>query len=318
MSILSVKNLHVGYTGDIVRNIHFELKSKEILAIVGESGSGKSTLLKSMIGRLPGGGTVSKGSILYKNRDIVKMNKKELTKFRGVEISMIFQSPGATLNPVRKIGSQFIETICFHSGLSRRAAFDKAVNIMEKLNLQDPRRIMGHYPFQLSGGMKQRVSIAIALAMEPEILLADEPTSALDATVQKMVVKEMMNLRDEFRTSIIIVTHNIRLSSYMADTIGVMYAGEMVEYGDKNAVMSNPMHPYTKALMESVPDIKGKKVIKGIEGKRIEFSQLWEGCAFANRCPEKRDSCMYNNPVMNEVGHNHFCACNCKDKESGS
>lgn len=315
MNILSVKGLHVGYTDTIVRNINFGLKSKEILAIVGESGSGKSTLLKSLIGKLPGMGTVSKGSIIYKERDIVKMNKKELREIRGVDVSMIFQSPGATLNPVRKIGSQFIETIRFHSDLTKKDAFEKAVSIMEKLNFQNPKQIMGNYPFQLSGGMKQRVSIAIALAMEPEILLADEPTSALDATVQKMVAQEMIKLRDQFGTAVIIVTHNISLSFYMADTIGVMYAGEMVEFGKKEEVVTNPLHPYTKALIESVPDIKGKKVIKGIEGKGIEFNKLPDGCFFADRCVKKKEICLKKHPEVRQAGKNHFYVCHMEDGE---
>lgn len=309
MSLLSVKNLYVGYTHDIVRNVSFDLEAGEILAIVGESGSGKSTLLKSLIGKLPGAGRVRRGSIFYRDKDIVKMNKRELAKIRGLDISMIFQSPGAALNPVRKIGSQFLETICHHSGLSRSEAYQKAVGIMKTLNLQEPDQIMGNYSFQLSGGMKQRVSIAMALAMEPNILLADEPTSALDATVQKAVVRQLMKLHDELGTAIIIITHNITLSYYMADKIAIMYAGEMVEIGAKNCVMENPLHPYTQALIDSIPDITGKKKLKGIDGKRVDLSSIFPGCAFANRCPKKSDLCLKKRPEFAHIGPDHSYAC---------
>lgn len=310
MSLLSVQNLHVGYTCDIVRDVSFDLKAGEILAIVGESGSGKSTLLKSLIGRYPGAGVVSKGRILYRNKDIVKMNKKDLSKIRGVDISMIFQSPGSTLNPVRTIGSQFIETICFHTSLTFKEAYDQATGIMEKLSLRDPDRVMKGYAFQLSGGMKQRVSIAMALAMRPNILLADEPTSALDATVQKAVVKELMKLHDELGTAIVIVTHNITLSSYMADRIAVMYAGEMVEIGEKSLVINNPRHPYTQALINSIPDINGKKKLAGIEGKRVEWGTTFQGCSFANRCPKRSEECLKKRPELVNSCPEHCYACN--------
>lgn len=310
MSLLAVQNLHVGYTCDIVRNINFDLKAGEILAIVGESGSGKSTLLKALIGRYPGAGVVSKGSIFYREKDIVKMTKKELSKIRGVDISMIFQSPGATLNPVRQIGSQFIETICFHTGLTRGEAYGKAANIMKKLSLHDPDRIMKGYAFQLSGGMKQRVSIAMALAMRPNILLADEPTSALDATVQKAVVKELMKLHNELGMAIVIVTHNITLSSYMADRIAVMYAGEIVEIGGKSSVINNPLHPYTQALINSIPDINGKKKLTGIEGRRVEWTTIFPGCSFANRCPKKSELCLKKRPELVRIHPDHSYACN--------
>lgn len=310
MSLLSVQNLHVGYTYDIVRNVSFDLKAGEILAIVGESGSGKSTLLKSLIGGYPGAGVVSKGRIIYRGKDIVKMNKKELSKIRGLDISMIFQSPGATLNPVRSIGSQFIETICFHTGLTCEEAYEQATAIMEKLGLRDPDRIMKGYAFQLSGGMKQRVSIAMALAMRPKILLADEPTSALDATVQKAVVKELMKLHHELGTAIVIVTHNITLSSYMADRIAVMYAGEMVEIGEKSMVINNPLHPYTQALIDSIPDIKGRKKLKGIEGQRVKWGTVLSGCSFANRCPQKKEMCFTKRPELINSRPEHCYACN--------
>lgn len=183
MVLLSVKNVYIGYTFDIVRNVSFDLASGEILAIVGESGSGKSTLLKSIVGKHPGSGTVRKGNIYYQGKNIVTMNRKELLKVRGNAISMIFQSPGASLNPVRTIGTQFIEMIRYHTKVSREEAYSISIDMLEKVNLPEPERIMNNYAFQLSGGMKQRVSIAMALALKPKILLADEPTSALDATV---------------------------------------------------------------------------------------------------------------------------------------
>lgn len=313
--LLCAENLSIGYTYDIVRQVSLNVAEKSVLAIVGESGSGKSTLLKSLIGPYPGTGIVRQGRILYRGRDILAMGKKELAAIRGREISLVFQSPGATLNPVRRIGAQFEETICYHTDLTRKAAREKAAAILRKLNMRDVDRVLDGYAFELSGGMKQRVSIAMALALTPKLLLADEPTSALDATVQKAVVEELLGLHREMGTAIVIVTHNMMLSAYMADRIAVMYAGEIVEIGAKDEVMGAPQHPYTQALIASIPRLDEEKELKGIDGRRIDLAALPPGCIFANRCDRAAAVCLARPPVLQNAGEDHRVACHLCRKE---
>lgn len=315
--LLTVDKVSIGYTYDIVRQVSFAVTEKSVLAIVGESGSGKSTLLKSLIGPYPGAGSVRQGRILYRGRDLLAMGKKELAAIRGRDISLVFQSPGATLNPVRKIGAQFEETICCHTNLTRKAAREKAAAILRKLNMRDVDRVLDGYAFELSGGMKQRVSIAMALALEPKILLADEPTSALDATVQKAVVEELLALHREMGTAIVIVTHNMMLSAYMADRIAVMYAGEIVEIGATEEVMGAPQHPYTEALIASIPRLDEEKELKGIDGRRIDLAALPPGCIFANRCDRAAEVCLTRPPILAAVGKDHHAACHlCRKEET--
>ena len=314
-ALLRVENVSIGYTHDIVRQVSFEVAEKSVLAIVGESGSGKSTLLKSLIGPYPGAGSVRRGKILYRGKDLVTMRRAALSAIRGREISLVFQSPGATLNPVRKIGSQFAETICYHTNLTRREAREKAAAILQKLNMRETERVLDGYAFELSGGMKQRVSIAMALALEPKLLLADEPTSALDATVQKAVVEELLALHREMGTAIVIVTHNMMLSAYMADRIAVMYAGEIVEIGAEAEVMDAPQHPYTQALIASIPRLDEEKELKGIDGRRIDLAVLPPGCIFANRCDRAVEICSMRSPRLQAVGADHHVACHLCGKE---
>lgn len=309
MSLLSVQEVSIGYTHDIVRQVSFDVAAGSVWAIVGESGSGKSTLLKSLIGKYPGNGTVRRGHILYQGKDLLTMTPKSLAAVRGREIALIFQSPGATLHPLRTIRAQFLETIRCHLPLTRQAAEEKATAILEKLHLPDPARILRGYAFQLSGGMKQRVSIAMALALEPKLLLADEPTSALDATVQKAVVEELLSLHRELGTAIVIVTHNMMLAAYMADYIAVMYAGEIVERGPAAAIMKQPHHPYTQALIASIPRLHQENSLKGIAGQRIDLANLPRGCTFSNRCPHATAHCQEQPPQLCPVQSDHFAAC---------
>jgi len=310
---IQVKNLWVRYRNgaDIVRGVDFSLNEGEIFAVVGESGCGKSTFLRSLAAILPSGGRIEKGSVRIGGNDIIQMNHNGLRSLRGKELAMVFQEPGGTLNPVRKIGSQFIETIRYHfKDMTKEQAKVKAIRTMEKTNLPDPERILAKYPFSLSGGMKQRVAIAMAMVMEPGILLADEPTSALDATVQVQVVDELMKLRDTFGTAIVIVTHNISLASYMADRIGVMYAGEMIETGKSKEVIEHPAHPYTKALVNAVPEIASDELPTGIDGTPPSFLKLPPKCAFSPRCSYKTDGC--ENTILSaaSITGAHFAVCN--------
>lgn len=257
MNILEVKDLSIAYQGkEAVKKVSLAVPENKIVAIVGESGSGKSTIVKAAINLLPSGGKIIGGNIIFDGKDVNKMPDEQLRKIRGKEIAMIYQDAGAYLNPRMKIGKQYLETIMVHQAISKSEAKALAENMLLKMKLADPERIMNSYPFQLSGGMKQRVAIAMAISMEPKLLLADEPTSALDVTVQAQVVQEMMQLRDELGTSILIVTHNMGVASRMADYIAVMYNGELMEFGTRDQVINAPKSDYTKRLLSVVPELK--------------------------------------------------------------
>lgn len=289
--ILDVKQLDVSYHGtQILRNLTLDLNAGEILGIVGESGSGKSTLIKAIIGLLGDNGRIDHGKLEFDNIDLIHIKKKELRKLRGTKMGMVFQHPGMSFNPIRKIGVQFFEALRAHEKFDQRQAKERILKIFSELRLQDGERILQSYPFELSGGMNQRVAIALAMVLNPVMLLADEPTSALDVTVQAQVVRQMMDLRDDLGTTIIMVTHNMGVVSYMVDKIAVMYAGNLVEYGKKLDVMKNPQHPYTKALIAAIPQLKGGDMI-GIPGRPPMFGETYLGCPFAPRCPSALSEC---------------------------
>ena len=261
--MLEIKDLTIQY-GDklpVVENFSLSLKKGEIIAIVGESGSGKSTVLSSILGLLPNGGKIISGDIIYNGESMLNKSLNQWRELRGTEITMISQDSGGTLNPIRKIGKQFVEYIQTHSRMSAKEAEEKAKDMFSKVNLPDPEIIMKSYPHQLSGGMKQRVGIAMALTFHPKIILADEPTSALDVITQAQIVKEIMGLRKKFDTSIIMVTHNLGVAAYISDKIIVMQNGKIVDAGNKNEVIENPKSEYTKKLLEAVPEIGGERLV---------------------------------------------------------
>ena len=292
--ILKVKDLSVSNKDvEILKNISFQIKKGEILGIVGESGCGKSTLIRALIQMMNKSEKITNGEILFNEKNLLLLDNKQIRKLRGNNLGVIFQNPGATLNPIRKIGKQFVQTMQSHMDISKNEALEKASNMLEKVNLKDSKCILNSYPFELSGGMKQRVTIALAMILEPEILIADEPTSALDVTVQAQVVKEMISLRDNFDTSIIIVTHSMSVISQMVDKIAVMYSGNIVEYGDKEDILRNPKHPYTNALIDAVPKLDGT-MPKGIKGNPPLFTENISGCSFAPRCELCSEACKKN------------------------
>ena len=261
--MLEIKDLTIQY-GDkapVVENFSLSLKKGEIITIVGESGSGKSTVLSSILGLLPNGGKIISGDIIYNGESMLSKSLNQWRELRGTEITMISQDSGGTLNPIRKIGKQFVEYIQTHSRMSAKEAEEKAKDMFSKVNLPDPEIIMKSYPHQLSGGMKQRVGIAMALTFHPKIILADEPTSALDVITQAQIVKEIMGLRKKFDTSIIMVTHNLGVAAYISDKIIVMQNGKIVDAGNKNEVIENPKSEYTKKLLEAVPEIGGERLV---------------------------------------------------------
>ena len=255
--LLSFEHVEISYGEDpVVHDVSFSVKPGEILGLVGESGSGKSTLIKAAMGLLGDNGLVTKGDILFDGKNIPDLPEEELRKIRGAKIGMIFQDAGASLCPIRTIGAQIYESMSAHMGISRADAQEQAFALFEKLHFQDSRRIWDSYPFELSGGMNQRAGIAIAMLMNPAVLLADEPTSALDVAVQKQVVLEMKQLRELFGTAIILVTHDIGVVSAMADTVLVLKDGRKVEYGPARRVLQAPEQAYTKKLLAAVPKLR--------------------------------------------------------------
>ncbi|MEK3934472.1 ABC transporter ATP-binding protein [Sporosarcina sp. FSL W7-1349] len=257
--LLEVKSLTVAYDGGrkAIHNINLDIKQNEVIAIVGESGCGKSTLIKSIFHLLPSNANVEAGAILFNGEDLLTLNQKQWRHLRGNEITMIFQNPGSYMNPIMKIGKQFVESIRTHRNVSKAEAIKKAKAALVKMELPDTDRILNSYPFQLSGGMKQRVAISMALCMEPQLILADEPTSALDVVTQIQIMDEFLALKEEVQSSIIWITHNIGTAAYMADRIVVMHKGEIVEFDEKDHIISRPQKEYTRKLLDAIPELKG-------------------------------------------------------------
>ncbi len=258
-ALLRINALTVAYGGEgnALSNISLTMNQKEILGIVGESGCGKTTLVRAIFNLLTPNAAIKSGEIFFQNKNLRTCNHEDWRRLRGNEIAMIFQNPGAHFNPIMKIGRQFVESIRNHRDVSKAIAVEKAKETLRKVHLANADRIMSSYPFQLSGGMKQRVAIAMALAMEPRLILADEPTSALDVVTQVQIINELMELREKFGTSIILVTHNIGCAAYMADRIMVMSQGQIVEYDEKARVITEPEMDYTKTLLAAIPQLRG-------------------------------------------------------------
>lgn len=260
--MLEIKNVTIFY-GDCptVKNFSMTLKKGEIASLVGESGSGKTTVIRAVLGLLPVGGKVTEGDILLEGKSLLKNTGEEWRNLRGTDISMIFQDSGAMLNPTRKIGKVFVEYIRTHKKISKKDAWEKGIDMLERMCLPDGDNIMNSYPFQLSGGMRQRVGIAMAMTFQPKLLLADEPTSALDVTTQAQIVRQMMELREKYGTSIIMVTHNLGVAAYMSDQIVVMKEGQIVDMGDRNQIISGSKSIYTQELLEAVPSLGGVRYV---------------------------------------------------------
>ena len=262
--LLELSHLDISYKGSeypTVQDVSLTLEKGEILAIVGESGSGKTTVIRAILNCLPRGGTISKGSMLFEGKDMMRLSADGWRKLRGKDISMIFQDSGNMMNPVQTIGRQYIEYIRTHSNMSKQQAYDLAVEKLVMMNLPNPENIMSSYVFEISGGMRQRVGIAMAITFQPKLLLADEPTSALDVTTQAQIIGELMFITRGTGASMIIVTHNLGVASYLSDTLMVMAAGRVVEYGKTQKIVGHPKAEYTKGLLASVPAIGGKRYV---------------------------------------------------------
>ena len=262
MSLLEISHVDISYGKRVtVKDSNITLDTGEICSIVGESGSGKTTVIRAVLGLLAGGGKVTAGSILYEGRNLIALTDKEWRDLRGHDISMIFQDSGAMMNQTRLIGKSYVEYIRTHESISYEEAWKKGADMLERMRLPDPDRIMRSYPFQLSGGQRQRVGIAMGMTYQPKLLLADEPTSALDVTTQAQIVRQMMELRDEYGTSIIIVTHDLGVASYMADKIVVMKDGEIEDQGTRDHILRETQNAYTRKLMNAVPSLGGKRYV---------------------------------------------------------
>lgn len=264
MDILNIVNCTISYQGQkaAVDDVSLSIGEKEIVSIVGESGSGKTTLIRAILGILPPGGKVTDGKILFQGKNILELDERSLQKIRGTEIAMIFQDVGASLDPIRIVDSQYRESILVHRKMPKEECRGLEKKMLTKMHLTDPERVLGSYPFELSGGMKQRVGIAMSMTARPKLLLADEPTSALDVTIQAEVVREMKKLREQYQAAIILVTHNMGVASYISDKIGVMCQGKLVEFGKRDDVIFHPKHEYTRSLLAAVPRLEGKRFAK--------------------------------------------------------
>ena len=260
--MLEIKNATISYKNvPTVLDFNLNMKPGQIISLVGESGSGKTTVIRAVLGLLPGGGKVTSGDITFEGTSVLSYSYEQWRKIRGADISMIFQDSGAMMNPTRKIGDVFIEYIRTHEKISKKDAWDKGVQMLERMRLPSGDNIMRSYPFQLSGGMRQRVGIAMAMTYQPKLLLADEPTSALDVTTQAQIVRQMLQLRDTYGTGIIVVTHNLGVAAYMSDYIVVMKNGRIEDQGDRNYILHESENAYTKTLLDAVPSLGGERFV---------------------------------------------------------
>ena len=313
--IVSVNNLKVIYTSkkrvvEAVNGVSFDIVRGETLALVGETGAGKTTIAKSILGILPNPpAKLEGGEILFNGEDITKLPESEMMKLRGNKIAMIFQDPMTALNPLQTVGEQIVEGLMLHNDYTKAQAKQHAGEMLETVGI--PAIRYGEYPFEFSGGMKQRVVIAMALACNPELLLADEPTTALDVTIQAQVLDLIKDLKTKFNTSMLLITHDLGVVAETSDKVAVVYAGEIVEIGSKADIFLHPTHPYTKGLFDSLPSTNTDSArLKPIPGSMPDPTNLPKGCAFEPRCPYATGKCAYEKPEMRELTEGHFCRCN--------
>lgn len=319
-NLLEVKNLTTWfYTEEgivkALEKITFNLRCGEILGLVGETGCGKSVTVSSIMGLIPQPpGRIVEGEVIFSGADLLKFSEVKMQKLRGSEMAMIFQDPMSCLNPVLKVGFQVEEALMAHRNMSSESSRERARHLFELVNLPDPDKTMNCYPHQLSGGMKQRVMIAMALACDPKLLIADEPTTALDVSVQAQILCLIKNLQKDLGRSVIIVSHDLGVIASMAHKVAVMYAGSIVEYGRVEEIFNNPTHPYTRGLIGAIPRLdQDQEFLEIIEGALPNLLKLPEGCKFRERCPMAMDICATARPprVELENGHEVFCYAYC-------
>ena len=295
-----------------VDGITYDLEEGEVLGVVGESGCGKSVHALSIMRLVPSppGRTVA-GNVVFEGEDLLQMDDAEMRNIRGNRIAMVFQEPMTSLNPVLTIGRQLTETLELHQGMSKQQARDRAAELLQTVGIPDAARRLVDYPHQFSGGMRQRVMIAMALSCNPKLIIADEPTTALDVTIQAQILELMQDLARDFGTAMIIITHNLGVVARYADNVNVMYAGKIIETGSAEEIYHNPRHPYTLALLNSVPRLDASERVKldAIEGLPPDLVNLPEGCSFAPRCKYIYEKCVEETPVLEMANEGHTSAC---------
>jgi oligopeptide/dipeptide ABC transporter ATP-binding protein len=314
-TIVDIRNLSVQFSVDnifntAVEDVSFKIRSGETLGMVGESGCGKSVTAMCIMKLVPcPPGRINGGKILFQGEDLVKKSNKEMHKIRGNQISMIFQEPMTSLNPVFTIGSQITETVRIHQKVGKREAIQRAEEILIKVGIAAPAKRLNEYPHQLSGGMKQRVMIAMALLCNPKLLIADEPTTALDVTIQSQILDLMVKLKEETGTSILMITHDLGVIAETSSRVAVMYAGRIVEEAPARKLFANPMHPYTEGLLQSLPRIGHRDKLSVIPGIVPELTNWPSGCRFHPRCQYAMKRCMHEDPPLLEIGEEHAARC---------
>ena len=321
--LLEVKDLKVSFftpAGEVkaLNDVSIHLKEGEVLGIVGESGSGKSVTAYSLMGLTAHPGKLIGGTLQFNGHEIEEMGEKEMRKIRGKEISIIFQDPMTSLNPVYTIGNQITEVIRLHTDKDKKQAYARAKELLELVGINEPEKRLKQYPHELSGGMRQRVMIAIALACEPKLLIADEPTTALDVTIQAQILELMMELKDKLGMAIIMITHDLGVVASMCDRIAVMYAGRIVEYGTTDDIFYRPHHMYTKGLIRSIPrlDTKEHERLVPIEGTPVDLLNPPAGCPFAPRCEACMKICLREMPPVTQFDDVHYTQCWLNQKEA--
>lgn len=314
-ALLDIKGLSTVFKIELgvfpaIKDVNLSLKKGETLCIVGESGSGKTITAMSLMQLLPSVGEIASGEIIFRGINLVKLNRKEMNKIRGKSISMIFQDPVSALDPVYTCGSQITEAIQIHDVISKAEAKNRAIELLKQVRIPHPERIFDAYPHELSGGMCQRVMIAMALSCNPELLIADEPTTALDVTVQAKILELLNKIKKEFNMGILLITHDLGVVAEMADRVAVMYAGQIVEETDVHTLFKNPKHPYTKGLIKSVPPLHQKdKTLYSIPGSVPSISQMPKGCKFHSRCLFATDICKEKEPELQDIHSQHRVKC---------
>lgn len=316
--LLKIHNLHTGFRikdtfYNAVDGVSLTLRKNEILAIVGESGCGKSTLATSIIGLHDPNNTRVQGEIMFKNKNLATLSEEEFEDVRGIDISMIFQDPLSALNPLIRIGDQIEESLKYHTDMSKDKRNERVFELLRQVGINRPERAAKQFPHQLSGGMRQRVMIAIAIACKPQIIIADEPTTALDVTIQSQILDLLMDLQDETNAGILLITHDLGVVAEVADRVAVMYAGEIIEEAPVEELFKRPKHPYTRSLFNSIPQMNAHSgrlnVIEGIVPSLIHLPRT--GCRFAPRISWLPDSVHEDHPTLHEVSPGHFVRCTC-------
>ena len=321
--LLDIKNERLSFftpAGEVkaLNDVSIQMREGDVLGIVGESGSGKSVTAYSVMGLTAYPGRLIGGTIEFNGHKINELSEKEMRKIRGNEVSIIFQDPMTSLNPVYTIGNQIREVIRLHTNKNRKQTQERAIELLRLVGINEPERRLNQYPHELSGGMRQRVMIAIALACEPKLLIADEPTTALDVTIQAQILELMIELKNKIGMFIILITHDLGIVANICEKIAVMYAGKIVEYGHVDEIFYNPKHEYTKGLLRSIPNLKEKehKKLVPIEGTPVDMMNPPAGCPFAPRCDKCMKICLRKMPEYTDICEGHYSACWLLQKEA--